>query len=595
MESFYNKVDKFCQRMRSECASKERDKDSEFNRDEVRLEYVARKINNTFEIRRGNFTEWESHSMNTVQTLMIFDTELLIWRPYKDFSAQFCYACHFSKNFSANAKNLADMIDVLKGSNPLELYIPQSYKGTRYQLFMNGIYDLKKDELIHPTEDTVLSYKGKDVKICDIGFTFKHLHRMNYPEKVEDPIYYHKGPNGSNWDFRHWLSLLCDDDDEKKTWLLGIVGLSILPNTNIGVNIMLKGESGSGKSVIGDLIQTIYRGYDPQVKDYIRIDDNNIICDGADAETFNEDFPFRNMLTSITNFIHVREMNGTSIEESGSLLYDKFADETMDAKQLHKQSNVLNPTPTLYMEGTDWARFSTVKNGVQRRTLPFEIKKSEELVEYVVNDMRKEDIFANKVVIDWLVVHAYKALRFLFNDRVENLQLNLNAMTLPRFMQNHMSEIMSGGNEINAFYDIILSRTLKCDNHHYISILLLHRMYRKFETSRGYTAIKAINSFQESIESVLHLHGLELVSYAFTRIENREQLALDLDELKNLIDIDDELSSATYPSSTSAKYKADWFYVRRIDENNDDEEINQQSIDEDEAILDAIEDIEIDF
>lgn len=565
--SFYDTVQRVCDRTREYLSTRVEQKDPNFLKVEDRLEYMAQTITSHFKVRRGEFAIWESHSMNTVQTLMIFDEELFIWRPYKDFSNAFCYGAYVKKDFNGNAKSLADLIDVNNGMNPQDVYVPEAYRGTRYQLFMNGIYDIKEDVLIHPTKDTKLNYRGEEVPITEIGFTFKHLHRINFPEgEPNEPIYYGKGPNGSNWDFRHWLSLLCNDDDEKKTWLLAIIGLCSLPNTNVGVNVMLKGQSGSGKSVIGKLIQTIYCGYDDKIRNYIRVEDDALVNDKEDAETFNADYPFRTSLSSTTNFVHVREMNGTEINEKGSMLYDKFADDAMDAIQLHKESGILNPTPTLYMEGTDWARFTTVKNGVQRRTLPFEITQSKELIHYTVDNMKKNDVFASSTVIDWLVVYAFKALRFLFPTQVENLQINLNSFELPRFMSTYMGEIMSGGNEINAFFDDFLSYTLICDENKFISYEFLHFVFRKFENQRGYTYIKALPTFVESIDSVLNLHGYKLEYHALDSIKRTENLALDVKEAQELVDLAEEFDENYFPTSRYAKIKSHLYTVKRIDD-----------------------------
>src|SRR5699024_11350907 len=48
----------------------------------------------------------------------------------------------------------------------------------------------------------------------------------------------------------------------RSQWLLYVMGLCMLPNVNIGANVMLRGDSGSGKSTIGTLISKVYTGAD---------------------------------------------------------------------------------------------------------------------------------------------------------------------------------------------------------------------------------------------------------------------------------------------------------------------------------------------
>src|SRR5699024_11336907 len=72
------------------------------------------------------------------------------------------------------------------------------------------------------------------------------------------PIFGH--PDGEDWDFRTWLLKINNNDPEKVQWLLYVMGLCMLPNVNIGANVMLRGDSGSGKSTIGTLISKVYTG-----------------------------------------------------------------------------------------------------------------------------------------------------------------------------------------------------------------------------------------------------------------------------------------------------------------------------------------------
>src|SRR5699024_1156596 len=105
------------------------------------------------------------------------------------------------------------------------------------------------------------------------------------------PIFGH--PDGEDWDFRTWLLKINNNDPEKVQWLLYVMGLCMLPNVNIGANVMLRGDSGSGKSTIGTLISKVYTGADDG---YGYLYDNTVsglINNQNSADTMNEDFPFR--------------------------------------------------------------------------------------------------------------------------------------------------------------------------------------------------------------------------------------------------------------------------------------------------------------
>src|SRR5699024_6239568 len=179
------------------------------------------------------------------------------------------------------------------------------------------------------------------------------------------------------------------------------------------------------------------------------------------ANTLNEDFPFRGTLTSRVNFVHLSEMNGTYMSEAAGTMYDKFADNDLDAKKLHAQSQKLNPSPTLFMEGTKWAAFDTVKNGVERRTLPVALEPTEDLKYYTTEFTEKKELFESDLILTWLVRACCKAIRKERNRRyLGAIHINLLKESIPDFARKCRNELISGGDEISMFYNLIESAIL---------------------------------------------------------------------------------------------------------------------------------------
>ena len=544
------------------------------NMDE-RINFVSNRIQSYFDIRYGRNKYNDSHSLNATKTLMIFNPFGCIWVPYA--SVADVLTSTLNKNLSADShvEALADAIAANLGTPMPMNTVPANYSGTRYQLFLNGIYDLKEDIFMEYTKDITRDTelyikKRKKVKITDMGFTEKHVHNILFDMNPEPPIFEDElppnHPEGEDWDFRVWLSKLNGEDPERVEWLLYVMGLCMLPNVNIGANIILRGDSGSGKSTIGTLISKVYTGPDDG---YGYLYDNTVgglVNNQHTADTMNEDFPFRGSLTPKMNFIHLSEMNGIRMNEVAGTLYDKFADNDLDAKQLHATSFKLSPSPTLFMEGTKWANFDTVKNGVERRTLPVSLSPTHDLKYYTAEETEKKELFENEVVLTWLVRECFKKIRKIRgHDRLNNIHVNLMREELPDFVKEWRNELVSGGDEITAFYNEILRDAIILNRP--MSFEMLHDLYLDNCDRRGMRYKKGRHSFIESIEAKLESKGYEIAYEGERFVEpDINKIGLDTEVISEMMELPSKLTTLRYKEFGYGRYKGnDWFRLKKYD------------------------------
>ena len=574
-QAWADEIDRFADNLRRDpvmVGDAEEDSVKLTNMDD-RISFVAHKVVKQFDIRYGRNKYNDKHSLNATKTLMIYNPYGCIWLPYSTVAD--IITSSLNKNLSADShvEALADAIAAQLGTPVPFNTIPALYSGTRYQLFLNGIYDLVDDELLEFGKDIdenteLFLKKSKKVKIADMGFTEKHMHNLIFTMKPEPPVFEDElpegHPDGDDWDFRQWLLKLNDNDESKVEWLLYVMGLAILPCVNIGANIVLRGDSGSGKSTVGTLISKMYTGPDDG---YGYLYDNTVgglINNQHTVDTMNEDFPFRGSLTPKVNFVHLSEMNGIRMTESAGTLFDKFADNDLDAKQLHSQSFKLSPSPTLFMEGTKWATFDTVKNGVERRALPIALTPTSDLKEYTAEGMDKRELFENEKILQWLVRACFKAIRHVRNNhkRLGNIHVNLMREELPDFVQEWRTELVSGGDEITAFYDIIKDAIIPEKP---ISFEMLHDLYIANSERRGSKFTKNRQNFTEAITSKFEAEGYVIINKPRRfREPQLENIGISIENIAEVMEVPRGLTLTEYSNSGYGRFKSnDWFTLEQ--------------------------------
>lgn len=565
------KLNKFIANVKATSAKKSDDDSSDKISKDDWIEFVSIKIFETFKIRYKRDVKQGSHSINAYQSLMIYNEYSHIWEEYSKYGNYFASIISKTKQVDVNSESLAQSLMGLLGVKNVFNTIPPAYSGTRYQLFLNGIYDLAKDKFMPSESIEELEDNGEMISVEKMGFVSKHMHRIMFNERPKAPII---ESGGKRWDFRKWLLKVNNNNKERAEWLLFMIGVCSLPNVNVGANFMLIGPSGSGKSTIGSIIKTIYMG-DPhsEIGQIESADSQNIVNSSFEAKTLGEEFPFRGSLDEETNFVHLSEMNKTNLNEQACVLYDKFCDNEMEARKMKSESFSLSPTPTLYMEGTGFPKMETVKNGVERRTFPFKIEPTEDLVDYRVSGMSPDRVFSSDKVIQWVVYHAFKKIREIIpEEEYASIKVNMQYFDVPDFIKVWKNEFISGGDEISEFYSHILrpameNRVIKkgYKRTYMLNEEMLYRLYKSFEESRDVPIkfIKGRKSFTENIMAQLERSGFNVAPVKDYHLEETdEQLALDLVFLNSVLDLEPDLTPEEYEDGSFAnKKKMDWFSI----------------------------------
>lgn len=548
-----------------------------------KIRWLASRIHKKFSIRYGNDRVQDKHSTNASQTLMVYNPFSHVWIPYNKVGDVFTSALNRSTNADSNTEALAvALMNIIGMQTPLNT-IPPAYTGTRYQLFLNGIYDLKEDTFT-PMEDVKeLEVGGTMRSVEDMGFTDKHIHNIMWNEEPRPPVFEGELEDGGDWDFREWLLKINGNDADKRDYLLFLIGLMALPNTNIGINIVLAGPSGSGKSTIGTLIAKLYTGASDGPGYQFDNSVGELVNTEMSAEVLNDtQFPFRGTLTKKVNFVHLSEANGTRLTTEGSVLFDKFGDQEMEARLLHKSSVRLNPTPTLFMEGTKWANFDSVKHGVERRIMPFRLNPTDDLPEYEAVGLNKSALFDSERILEWLIAAGFQEIRKRLN-RYDNITINMMRFDVPEYIQEWRQEISGGGDDVAIFYKQILQENLRPSKQdkgadsdiesRYINYGIMYDLYRNFKEMQEVPPRywKNLNTFSEAITEHLKRDGYSTVDMAGQyRMDDYNKIALDLDSIKELMYLSEDLSPIGYSSGKFGNYKKpDWMILFHNEEDRD--------------------------
>lgn len=437
--------------------------------------------------------------------------------------------------------------------------IPPIYDGCRYLVYANGILDVKTMVLIKPQSqpnvngvpvpdgNQLFELDNKPCSICDMGFTGKHMHSIDFvanpaePQYDAEPVYYDDGTLKYNtWTPFEWLAHTAGDDIAQADYIITLIGIMLVPNHSFNCFMEINGSSGSGKTTLIDIVAGIYG------------DKSSSLSLNHTLTEMQAAIPFRGTVNEHTNLVHVTEVNGAGLSASTISLINNFANRKMMMYQMGAKSVELTPPPLLVLDGVNWALFDNTKSGIARRLLPLDITNAK-TGDYGNKDYGK-DVFTQPQVITWFNWMAVNALHELthgsdtFKFRLDNNE------TLPDFAREwHRMAVNAGDKLIEQFVTRIEDKL----HTGYLPISLMYECYKISYMLDGGNEkyIRQERSFAEAFKMYLENDGYTIESYDTQSLKcNEEDLGIDFDMLSDDMELPDDAKN--YESSKYARYPA---------------------------------------
>ena len=460
------------------------------------------------------------------------------------------------------------VFETLKNSDTVT-YVPEPYKGSRYVLFENGIFDAKEKKLIELkvpekiVEDTDIKIKyirfnptleidGEDVPLPDVGFTEKHKHHFELDLNAELPHYKNANKDEKDWDPETWLLKTCGNNETQANFLLQIMGVMLVPNHAFNMFIEINGKSNSGKTTLLNIVKSIYSG---------KKDNDSRIKLNYTLNDLNDTFPFRGGVNHDTVMVHITETNSSRLKPAGISLVDNFANQTMEMKQMGDVSEQLTPPPVLVMEGAGWLKFDSTKTGIARRLLPIDLSNSQ--TSHYRTTSSKSRTFTRVKLLQWFAKKAMLGYANLTHgDDDYQFQLD-NVEELPDFAQKWHTIAVNAGDELmNTFMERItpLLRT------GYLPLRLMHSLYQQSvlldNPEEKYS--RHFESFQNAFRMYLKENYIVQDIRKIMRVEDIKELGINFDEISSVMELPEKIKN--YENSTYAKYKSpSWIYIQNKD------------------------------
>ena len=190
-------------------------------------------------------------------------------------------------------------------------------------------------------------------------------------------------------------------------------------------------------------------------------------------------------------------------------------------------------------------------------------KKDSKGIYSVEFDTEKKELFESDLILTWLIRECFKKIRqFRGTERLNNVTVNLMREELPSFVKEWQDEIISGGDEITAFYDIIKDAIVP---HRPVSFEMLYDLYIESCDRRGVKYRKNMRNFSEAIEAKLESKGyiLHRKGERFKE-DSLDNIGIDTNEISKMIELPTKLTFAQYNVTGYGRYLSnDWFELEK--------------------------------
>ncbi|WP_215388680.1 hypothetical protein [Staphylococcus aureus] len=363
------------------------------------------------------------HEVKSSEVLMILNTESFIWVPFGMVADKFISVLEIHMNvlplIEALANEIVDELGVPLPNNTM----PPIYSGTRYQLFLNGILDIETFQFTHYksiSADTKLENMGAPMYIESVGFINKHVHNTFFKDNFENIKV--------NVQIEKWLDDISNHNDDLKKWLLYIIGLAILPNANIGANIVFKNNN---SFYMKDIIESLYIGVNGQINHLYEYTMNyNSMM--ADMSEFN-DLP--NIVKDINyrmNLLYLKGRLQEKVNTASAKTFKAIANNEVNINQVNRLRRLIKPTPTLIIESDDWPKMKVNQHPIKNVILPFEVTNTD--IKIDIND---------SYFIQYLTKRVLKALHEIKDARFDYLSVRFKPTEELKEIKKWKSQIQS--------------------------------------------------------------------------------------------------------------------------------------------------------
>lgn len=418
-------------------------RDTEKLKDSHRIQFLMNNL--MFRINK------EGGAKKDADNLMVFDHVKGLWTHNEnEFSSMWAQLGGDEKNMKSALAKIAG----LTRRKPKNEAFMVPYNGSHYIALLNGVLDVSELELITFNE----------ARERGVTFTDYQQLQFNYNPDRNLPIIRGGALDGGDWDPHTFFYTLAEEDPLKYEYFMFCLSLGFFPRHNFGVNVSIKGSSGSGKSSLSHI--------------YVGALTHNNVATGLFSD-LNSNFPLQK-LKPHSSLIWLNEANraeGISLKSSsGEPVYNSLADGSCVINIKNGTIEMDNP-PQVYVEGTDLVTSSDPSNGMTRRTLPYVFAPDNFLRsegrEGRYKAVEIEQLLRYPEILEWIFNEAIKAYRAVVPDYIlekDSVKLSLNDKNILswfdrfEFFHEWHSGVVKTNETLYEFFDAVYDAIVFMDN-----------------------------------------------------------------------------------------------------------------------------------